>query len=212
MSRRKLFAWLRAIPLPGRSSGASFDFQRFAAPVLTVIVGALLLVVFQHLSHAVDYKSVVRSLRMLTPGAWGAALFATALSFAALVGRDAVGLRHIGASVPRSLLWVGATVGSALGNVTGFGALTGGAVRCRVYGAADVTPTQVGRLSIFTGVTLALSLAFMAALGTVASAGTLAGMLHLSPVALRAIGAALLIAFAAMLLFADASSARCAHA
>ena len=169
--------------------------------MLTVVVGALLLVVFQHLSHSVDYKSVVRSLRMLTLQAWAAALFATALSFAALVGRDAIGLRHIGVSVPRSLLWVGATVGSALGNVTGFGALTGGAVRCRVYGAAEVTPAQVGRLSIFTGVTLALSLAFMAAVGMVCSAGTLASMMHLSPALLRVIGASLLAVFVAMLVF-----------
>ncbi|MDR5857368.1 bifunctional lysylphosphatidylglycerol flippase/synthetase MprF [Caballeronia sp. LZ062] len=201
MSRRKSFTWLRAIPALGRSFAARLDPQRFAAPALTVLVCALLLVVFQHLSHTVDYKSVVRSLRTLSLQAWGAALFATALSFAALVGRDAVGLRHIGVAVPRSLLWVGATVGSALGNVTGFGALTGGAVRCRVYGAAEVTAAQVGRLSIFTGVTLALSLAFIAALGMVCSAGTLSPMLHLSPAILRALGAALLAVFVAMLLF-----------
>ena len=131
--------------------------QRFAAPVLTVVVCALLLVVFQHLSQAVDYKSVMRQLRHLPPAKPGPARSSPPRSASsALVGRDAVGLRHIGATVPRSLLWVGATVGSALGNATGFGALTGGAVRCRVYGAAGVTPAQVGRLTVFTSVTLAL--------------------------------------------------------
>ncbi|MDR5828553.1 bifunctional lysylphosphatidylglycerol flippase/synthetase MprF [Caballeronia sp. LP006] len=201
MSRRKLFSRLRATSMPARFSGIVSDPQRLAAPALTVIVGVLLLVVFEHLSRAVNYQSVMHALRATTPQAWLAALCATALSFAALVGRDAVGLRHIGVSVPRSLLWVGATVGSALGNVTGFGALTGGAVRCRVYGAADVTPAQVGRLSVFTGVTLALSLAFMAAAGMLFSAGTLAGMMHLSPTILQIIGAALLAVFVAMLVF-----------
>ena len=173
--------------------------SRFAAPVLTVVVCALLLAVFQHLSQAVDYKSVMRQLRHLPLDAWCAALGATALSFVALVGRDAVGLRHIGAKVPRSLLWVGATVGSALGNATGFGALTGGAVRCRVYGAAEVTPAQVGRLTVFTSVTLALSLVLMTAAGMVVSADTLARMMPLSPDALRIVGAALLAAMAAMI-------------
>ena len=173
--------------------------SRFAAPVLTVVVCALLLAVFQHLSQAVDYKSVMRHLRHLPLDAWCAALGATALSFVALVGRDAVGLRHIGAKVPRSLLWVGATVGSALGNATGFGALTGGAVRCRVYGAAEVTPAQVGRLTVFTSVTLALSLVLMTAAGMVVSADTLARMMPLSPDALRIVGAALLAAMAAMI-------------
>jgi phosphatidylglycerol lysyltransferase len=199
MSRTKLLARLRAISPIGRLSGG-VDLQRLAAPVLTVVICVLLLVVFQHLSRSVDYKSVMHSLRMMTAQAWFAALFATALSFAALVGRDAVGLRHIGVAVPRSLLWVGATVGSALGNVTGFGALTGGAVRCRVYGAADVTPAQVGRLTIFTSITLALSLAFMAAAGMVFGAETLSGMMHLPPAALRATGAALLAVFAAMVI------------
>jgi phosphatidylglycerol lysyltransferase len=172
--------------------------QRFAAPLVTVVVCALLLAVFQHLSQAVDYKSVMRQLRHLPLDAWGAALGATALSFVALIGRDAVGLRHIGATVPRSLLWVGATVGSALGNATGFGALTGGAVRCRVYGAADVTPAQVGRLTVFTSVTLALSLVLMAAAGMVVSADTLARMMPLSPALLRATGAALVFAMAVL--------------
>ncbi|MDR5824835.1 MULTISPECIES: bifunctional lysylphosphatidylglycerol flippase/synthetase MprF [unclassified Caballeronia] len=199
MSRTKLLARLRAIAPSGPTAGG-FQLQRLAAPVLTVVICVLLLIVFQHLSRAVDYKSVVHSLRVMTPQAWLAALFATALSFAALVGRDAVGLRHIGVTLPRSLLWVGATVGSALGNVTGFGALTGGAVRCRVYGASGVTPAQVGRLTLFTSITLALSLAFMAAAGMLFDARTLAALLHLPPAALRATGAALLAVFAAMVL------------
>ncbi|MDR5754194.1 MULTISPECIES: bifunctional lysylphosphatidylglycerol flippase/synthetase MprF [unclassified Caballeronia] len=197
MSRRKLVDPARVTATLSRWSKAH-GLQRFAAPLVTVVVCALLLAVFQHLSQAVDYKSVMRQLRQLPLDAWGAALGATALSFVALIGRDAVGLRHIGAMVPRSLLWVGATVGSALGNATGFGALTGGAVRCRVYGAADVTPAQVGRLTVFTSVTLALSLVLMAAAGMVVSADTLARMMPLSPAMLRATGAALVLAMAAL--------------
>ncbi|SAL13497.1 bifunctional lysylphosphatidylglycerol flippase/synthetase MprF [Caballeronia telluris] len=197
MSRRKLVDPARVTATLSRWSKAR-GVQRFAAPLVTVVVCALLLAVFQHLSQAVDYKSVMRQLRHLPLDAWGAALGATALSFVALIGRDAVGLRHIGATVPRSLLWVGATVGSALGNATGFGALTGGAVRCRVYGAADVTPAQVGRLTVFTSVTLALSLVLMAAAGMVVSADTLARMMPLSPATLRATGAALVLAMAAL--------------
>ncbi|SAL17677.1 bifunctional lysylphosphatidylglycerol flippase/synthetase MprF [Caballeronia humi] len=198
MPRRKLFDPARTIAKV-RSWSHAHRLQRFTAPVLTVVVCALLLAVFQHLSQTVDYKSVMRQLRHLPLDAWGAALFATALSFGALIGRDGVGLRHVGVQVPRSLLWVGATVGSALGNATGFGALTGGAVRCRVYGAADVTPAQVGRLTVFTSVTLALSLVLMTAVGMIVSADTLARMMPLSPVALRSAGAALVVVFAVMI-------------
>ncbi|MGV7247002.1 hypothetical protein ACRXB1_36025, partial [Caballeronia sp. M23-90] len=61
--------------------------QRFTAPVLALVVCALLLVVFQHLSHAVNYKTVVHQLLALSFEAWAGALLATALSYAALVGR-----------------------------------------------------------------------------------------------------------------------------
>ncbi|WP_322055034.1 bifunctional lysylphosphatidylglycerol flippase/synthetase MprF [Paraburkholderia bannensis] len=173
--------------------------QRFAAPALALGICALLLIVFQHLSKSVDYRSVIRQLWHLAPGQWTGALGATALSFVALVGRDAVGLRYLGARVSRGALWVGAIAGSALGNVTGFGALTGGAVRCRVYGPAGVTAAQIGRMTVFTSVTLAIALALMAALGMVASADTLAGLLHLTPDALRWIGGSVLALGAAMI-------------
>ncbi|NIF79135.1 hypothetical protein F3J20_17365, partial [Paraburkholderia sp. Cy-641] len=82
------------------------------SPVLALVICGLLLVVLQHLSEAVDYRSVIRELRDLSASGWIGALGATALSYVALVGRDAVGLRYLGTSVPRAALWVGATAGS----------------------------------------------------------------------------------------------------
>ncbi|HKT95840.1 MAG TPA: phosphatidylglycerol lysyltransferase domain-containing protein, partial [Paraburkholderia sp.] len=181
--------------------------QRFVAPVLAIGICALLLLVFQHLSRAVDYRSVIRQLWHLSPAQWTRALGATALSFVALVGRDAIGLRYLGANVSRGALWVGAIAGSALGNVTGFGALTGGAVRCRVYGGAGVSAAQIGRMTVFTSVTLALALALMAALGMVGAADTLSGLLHLSPLALRWIGG-IVLALGAALIAACPAQAR----
>src|SRR6202012_5956371 len=160
------------------------------SPLVALVICGLLLVVLQHLLQAVDYRSVMSQLRHLTALEWAAALGATALSYIALVGRDAVGLRYLGATVPRAALWVGAIAGSALGNATGFGALTGGAVRARVYGVANITPAQIGRMTVFTSVSLALALVLMTALGMVCLAGPLATMLHLPPLTLRWCGAA----------------------
>lgn len=180
--------------------------QRFITPALVLLVCALLLVVFEHLSHAVNYKSVVHQLQGLSIDAWSGALFATVLSYAALAGRDAVGLRYLDARVPRSVLWVGSTVASALGNATGFGALTGGAVRCRVYGSAGITPAQVGRLTVFTSVTLALALVLMTAIGMVGAASTLSGLLHVQPRILTIAGAVVIAVFIAMILLCRASA------
>src|ERR1700680_4438862 len=198
MSRRNI---VRSVPLLESLLRLlkSWRLQRFTAPVLKMVVCGLLLVVFQHLSHAVNYKTVVHQLRALPFEAWAGALLATALSYAALAGRDAVGLRYLEAKVPHSVLWVGATVASALGNATGFGALTGGAVRCRVYGAAGIKPAQVGRLTAFTSVTLARALVFLTSLGAIAGAPMLSHAVVLSQTLLH-VGGSVGIALLAILL------------
>ncbi|SDC12942.1 bifunctional lysylphosphatidylglycerol flippase/synthetase MprF [Paraburkholderia lycopersici] len=175
-----------------RGRAGALRLQHFVTPAFALGICALLLVVFQHLSRTVDYHSVISQLWTLNPAQWAGALAATVVSFVALVGRDAVGLRYLGMHVSRGALWAGAIAGSALGNVTGFGALTGGAVRCRVYGGAGVTAAQIGRMSVFTGITLAFALVLMTALGMVGAAGTVSGLLPLSPDALRLAGGTLL--------------------
>jgi phosphatidylglycerol lysyltransferase len=187
MARRAAGTLARASRLPHR--------DRLLSPLLAIGVGIALLLVFQHLSASVDYRSVIRQLRRLSAGEWGAALSATALSYLALVARDAVGLRYAGARVPRTSLWVGAIAGSALGNATGFGALTGGAVRARVYGASGVSPAQVGHMTVFMSGTLAGALVLMTAAGMLGGAAQLAPMLHVGSASLAWGGAALLAPF-----------------
>ncbi|HTH61887.1 MAG TPA: bifunctional lysylphosphatidylglycerol flippase/synthetase MprF [Paraburkholderia sp.] len=189
-----------------RRRADALRLRRLVAPAIAVGICALLLVVLQHLSETVDYHSVIHQLLRLSPEQWIGALAATGISYLALIARDAVGLRDLGIRVSRAALFVGATAGSALGNVTGFGALTGGAVRCRVYGGAGVTPVQVGRMTVFTGATLAIALALMTALGMVGAADTLAGLLRLPPVALRWIGGAVLVLGAALIAVCPANT------
>lgn len=197
---------------PGRAASAIgrvaalIRNERVLSPLLALGIGVLLILVFQHLSQSVDYRSVIRELRHMSAGEWGASLAATALSYVALVARDAVGLRYVAAKVPRAALWIGAIAGSALGNATGFGALTGGAVRARVYGVSGVTPAQIGRMTVFTSATLALALVLMTAIGMVCVPGTLGAMLHVAPGAMTAIGIVLLVVLAAMTMMCGAAA------
>ncbi|MEK6314486.1 MAG: bifunctional lysylphosphatidylglycerol flippase/synthetase MprF [Burkholderia gladioli] len=190
--------------LPRRAAQAfarvrqTLRLDRLMSPLLALGIGIALLFVFQHLSETVDYKSVIRNLRHLTLGEWAGALGATALSYVALVARDAIGLRYVGASVPRIPLWIGTIAGTALGNATGFGALTGGAVRVRVYGASGVSAAQIGRMTVFMGATLALGIVGMTALGMLGGSTALAAMLPVGPGWLRAGGALVLVLLAAL--------------
>ncbi|MGF6779960.1 phosphatidylglycerol lysyltransferase [Paraburkholderia sp. GAS334] len=177
----------------------SLPLRRIAVPALALVVCTIVLLVIQHLSKTIDYHSVVRSLRHLSPQALITSLVATAASYVVLVARDAVGLRSLGACVSRPVLWIGATVASALGNATGFGALTGGAVRIRIYGAEGIKPAQVGRLTLFTSVTLGLSLVLLSGLGMLYAAPSMSRMTHLSPTLLVCTGLAIVALFALLI-------------
>src|SRR5215813_3601794 len=127
--------------------------RRVVVPAFAIIACIVVLLAAQDLSHHFDYHAVIKTLRRLPPSVLAEAVLATAVSYLALVGRDAAGLRALGIKVPRALLWIGATAGSALGNALGFGALTGGAVRLRLLGAAGIDAAHIARLTALTSTT-----------------------------------------------------------
>jgi phosphatidylglycerol lysyltransferase len=161
-------------------------------PSLAIAACVAALFAAQSLSHNFDYHAVINTLRRLPPEVVTSSLLASLISYLALVGRDAAALRALGIKVPRPLLWIGATAGSALGNAIGFGALTGGAVRLRVLGAAGIDAVHVARLTALTSTTFGLALLAFSCLGLVAAPDSIANMLLISATPLRAGGIAAL--------------------
>jgi len=164
--------------------------RRFVPPLIALGACALLLLVAQNLSQSFDYHSVKHALRSLGTGVILQALAATIISYLALIGRDAVGLRSIGACVPRSTLVVGATAGSALGNAVGFGALTGAAVRCRVYGTAGVGTATVAQLTLITALTFGLGLVLLGGVGALLAGATISDLVAIPRPVVTGLGAA----------------------
>jgi phosphatidylglycerol lysyltransferase len=169
--------------------------------MLTLAACSAVLFAAQHLSRSFDYHAVVNSLRHLPPEVLVRALLATAISYLALIGRDAAGLRSLQVSVPAPLLWIGAMAGSALGNAVGFGALTGGAVRYRVFSAAGVSAAQVARLSAVTSSTFGIGLVGLSGLGLLCTAPSIASLLGVPMPVLLALGVASLAAVGALTLW-----------
>ena len=166
---------------PAVTRSAGYWARRFAPPLLALLVCGLLLAGLQRLTASLDYHAVVKHLRRLPDIALVEALLATVLSYLALIARDAVALRFIGARVPLPTLCIGAITGSALGNAAGFGAFTGGAVRYRIFGAAGVRAEQVARVSVLTAGTFALGLVALAGLGAATAAPMVGAVLGIPP-------------------------------
>ena len=78
-----------------------------------------------------------------------AALAATAIDFVVLFGNDFGALRYAGATPPVTSTLLASFCGYALGNFIGFGALSGGAVRYRIYRAVGVSQAKIARITIY---------------------------------------------------------------
>ena len=166
-----------------------------------LIAGAVFVVLFSDLVPGLDYHAIILALRRTPASAIVWSIGATALSFAALVGRDACALRYIGARTSFPALLLASFCGSALGNAAGFGALTAAAVRYRVYGAVGIKPDDVARLLLFVMGGFALGLAGVGGLAGLIEVDPVAGLLGWSPQMLRIVAAAAVASAGCVLIF-----------
>lgn len=127
------------------------------------------------------------------------AVGATALSFLALSGYDASGLRYIGVKIKRSALLLTSFIAYALGNSIGLGVLTGGAVRMRLYAAAGVEPGKIAALIAFNAGAFFLGMMAFGAAGLLWGATDVAAVAHLPAWLLRLISATTLAGIGAFI-------------
>lgn len=148
-------------------------------PVMVVIVVlALVALAVRALFNEISYVDVVEAMRNTTPGQIVLALLCTSASYLTLMGYDWSGLRYAGARVPPRTIALASFVGYALGNTVGLGALTGGAVRMRIYSAAGLAPLQVGQVVAFIVAAFGFGVSFVGALGLLWGAGEVSGVTH----------------------------------
>ncbi len=166
-----------------------FDPRRLIAPALALALGAVLLRATQDLSARFTYHTVIHALVQIGPGRIAAAVLAVGLSYVGLVGRDALALRHLGLRPPRSIVFLSAFIGSAMGNALGFGTLTGGAVRHRILGAVGARKGQVARLMLLTGAAFILGLVLFGGVGVMLTAPMLRDAAGMPAGLLRLLGA-----------------------
>ena len=110
---------------------------------VVLILGALVFDSLYALLDHVHYADMVAALQATPARQLGFAICATALSYVALMGYDASGLRYAGAQVPPTTVATTSFIAYALGNTVGLGSLTAGAVRARLYTAAGVDASSL---------------------------------------------------------------------
>ena len=185
-------------PVPAESVWSRLRGWLPAAVALVLM--AMVLIAIRSLLRQVSYDEVADAV-LETPRsaiAWSA--LATLVSYISLTGYDWAGLRYARIRVPRGTLLLASFVGYALGNSVGLGALTGGAVRFRIYSAAGIEAGKIGRLVLFIISAFGAGVTVVAAGALLWAAPEVAHIAHLSALTLRAISSGVLTLAAGFIL------------
>ena len=181
---------------PWRRTGAAL---LGAAAVLAALLGA------GRLAGTIDLARIGPALAALPRWRIAAAIVLTAASHALLVGYDWIALRSIGATIPLRTAARASFTSYALSHNFGFAALTGGAARLRIYGAAGLGPLAVARVVLIAGTAFWGGVLAVAALSLMLTAVPLHfGGLAITAGQARFLGTALLAGMIALPLAATA--------
>ncbi|PTW52081.1 bifunctional lysylphosphatidylglycerol flippase/synthetase MprF [Rhodovulum kholense] len=161
------------------------------------------LVALYKLLAAVNFADVVAQVRATPWSTVGLALAATAASYISLVGYDWSALRFIGKPLKFPVVLAGGFMAYAFGNTIGLSAVSGGAVRWRVYSALGLDGYDVAAVSTFAAVSFGVA-ATVVGLGALAvHPGALAAVLPLAPGTVRMLALAGVALIALPLLWAS---------
>lgn len=165
---------------------------RLRAALVLMLFGLVLYALYHEL-EVTAWHEVRAALAATRPEQIGLAVLGTAVSYFALTGYDVLALRHLGAArIPFATVALTSFVSQAFTFNFGFGLLTGGAVRMRLYGAAGVKTDQILATSVFSSLAIWTGIAAVAGLFLIVAPDVAEMVLSLPEIAARGLGMALL--------------------
>lgn len=138
----------------------------------------------------VNFKDVAAQIRGTPWSTLALALLATLGGYLSLAGYDWSALRYIGKTLPLPVVLTGGLMAYAFGNTIGLSAVSGGAVRWRVYSGLGLDGYDVAAVSTFAAVSFGVA-ATLVGLGALAvHPGALATLMPFAPGTLRLLAVA----------------------
>lgn len=166
---------------------------------VAIAVVALAVLALNRLLTEVSYDDFMAAMEATSWRRIALALAFTALSFLALSVYDLHALRFAGAKLPYPVVALASFCAYSVGNIAGFGPLTGGAIRFRFYSPLGLAPDAIARIVAYVAAAFGIGLAATAAAGLLISGDELSVLVGL-PVALVHAAAALVLAMIGILL------------
>ncbi|MFD0481531.1 bifunctional lysylphosphatidylglycerol flippase/synthetase MprF [Kineococcus sp. GCM10028916] len=175
--------------------------RRLLAPLLVLgLLAAAAMLLRRALRHY-DVAQLDEDLVALGAGAVLAALAATAVSYLAMTGYDALALRYVKHPLPYRCYGLASFVATAFGNNLGASAVVGAALRARVYSSWQVPRAAITAIIGFNLVTLTLGVTVLAGSGMLLDPARVGQALHLPDAVITGLGSLLLVSVLAYLLW-----------
>ena len=129
------------------------------------------------------------------------ACLSTIGSYLMLIGCEWSATRYAGVKLKPSIITLGGICASAIGNAIGLSALSGGAIRCRLYFKQGLTTIDVARMSIFVTLSLGFTLPLLATLAALMNTKNTMLALHLSKNWIGLISSGIISLYSGILIF-----------
>jgi phosphatidylglycerol lysyltransferase len=167
--------------------------RRLAPPLALLLVLGAIVLVAQRMGATLQYRDLVRAVRRVPESAIALSVLATAMSYVALLASDVFAARYARVRPRPAVLGLASFTGFALGNAAGLGALSGAAVRFRIYSAAGIEAAAIARLVAYLALSFALCAPVTAALAALFAATPIAELTGLPRLLIQGLSAALLL-------------------
>ena len=131
-------------------TGASW--RRWVVPVSSLIALVIAGLIVRGELRTTSYREIMSTVRAVPLSSILRALAATVACYLVMPLYDQLGLRYAGKSIPRSKALLASFLAYAFSQSLGFAAITGGAVRLRVWTANGLTTGDVARAAAFSAI------------------------------------------------------------
>lgn len=151
----------------------------------------------------VDIQAVMGEIHATPWHVLGLALIASLAGYLCLVGYEWSALSHFDKRLPPPVVLTGGFLAYAFGNTIGLAAVSGGAVRWRIYAGLGLDGYDIAAISTFTAVSFGLATTLVGLGALALHPEILASVLSVAPETLRLLSVTAIFAIAAPLLWAS---------
>lgn len=160
--------------------------------VVTVAIVAIAVRVLAPMIAKLSWAKVVAALRAIPTDALIISGVLVVVLYSALATYEAIVARTLAGPVSSRRAMLGALLAAPIGHLIGWGAVSGGAVRYRLYRAVLMRPIDIGKFVLLAAMPYPLGLGLLLGLSLVMQSGAAAPILHVSAELARGCGLALL--------------------